>query len=177
MRGPSKKVELIALLGAFSLFLSTIEFLIPKPLPFIRLGLANLPILISLEIVAPQYTLLLVLVKVIGQGLVNGTIFSYAFIFSAAGSFTAGLAMIAVKRIGKNRISLIGISIIGAVTSNLVQIFIARLLIIGKGALYIAPPFLAIGLVSSVLLGVFANRFSKQSKWLLKVRREFFSGI
>ncbi|MDR1230490.1 MAG: heptaprenyl diphosphate synthase, partial [Spirochaetaceae bacterium] len=30
-----------ALLGAFCLFLSSIEYMIPKPLPFMRLGIAN----------------------------------------------------------------------------------------------------------------------------------------
>ncbi len=162
----------MALLGAFSLFLSTIEFLIPKPLPFIRLGLANLPILVSLSILPPHYTLLLVAVKVIGQGLINGTIFSYAIVFSAAGSLAAGLTMIGLKAIGKKRISLVGISISGAFASNLVQIGLARILIIGEGALLIAPPFLAIGLFSSVFLGIFANRFCSQSRWMARVGAE-----
>lgn len=168
----SSRIEFIALLGAFSLFLSTIEFLIPKPLPFIRLGLANLPILISLGIIAPQYVVLLVLVKVIGQGLINGTMFSYTFLFSAAGSFAAGLTMIGLHRLFRRRISLIGISIMGALTSNIVQILIARVLIIGRGALMIAPPFLGIGLISSILLGIFADRFCRQSAWFAAIGRE-----
>lgn len=168
-----KRTELIALLGAFSLFLSTIEFLIPKPLPFIRLGLANLPILISLELLSPLHILLLIVVKIIGQGLINGTLFSYIFLFSAAGSIAAGMAMLGLKRIGKRRISLIGISIFGALASNLMQILVARVLVIGKGAVLIAPPFLSIGLVSSVLLGIFAERFCAKSEWYADLSREY----
>jgi len=111
-------------------------------------------------------------VKVIGQALVNGTMFSYIFLFSAAGSFAAGFVMIAVKKSGIRKISLIGVSIMGALASNLVQLFIARLLIIGKGAVLIAPPFLGIGLISSLLLGIFANRFCVKSEWFLQLKRE-----
>jgi uncharacterized membrane protein len=171
-REHSKQFELLALFGAFSLFLSTIEFIIPKPLPFVRLGLANLPILISLEVFEPRLTLLLVLVKVIGQGLINGTMFSYTFLFSAAGSFAAGITMIGLKKIGKQHISLVGISIAGAFSSNAVQLFIAGALIIGQGALLIAPPFLAVGLISSIALGVFANRFRGQSEWLAALKQD-----
>ena len=60
-----KKLNRIALLGAFSMFLSTIEYLFPRPIPFMRLGLANLPVILALEILpAPSY-FLLVLMKVL----------------------------------------------------------------------------------------------------------------
>ena len=36
--------NLIALLGACSIFLALIEHMIPKPLPFLRIGIANLPV-------------------------------------------------------------------------------------------------------------------------------------
>ena len=77
-RESSKKLDATALLGALSLFLSTLEYLIPKPLPFIRLGLANLPILIALFLLPPKFIFLLIGLKILGQGLVNGTLFSYS---------------------------------------------------------------------------------------------------
>ena len=40
----------IALLGAFCLFLSTIEYMIPKPMPFMRIGIVNLPLMLALDI-------------------------------------------------------------------------------------------------------------------------------
>ena len=47
-RAPSEQI--IAIFGACSLFLATIEFLFPKPLPYMRLGLANIPLLIALRL-------------------------------------------------------------------------------------------------------------------------------
>ena len=78
--------DLVAFLGGLCLFLSTIEYLVPKPVPFLRIGIANLPLLIGLGILSPGQLLLVALLKVIGQGLVSGTLATYVFLFSAAGS-------------------------------------------------------------------------------------------
>lgn len=53
--------DIIALLAALALMLSSIEYIIPKPVPFLRLGLANLPVLISLGLLTPRRVFLLVL--------------------------------------------------------------------------------------------------------------------
>ncbi|HAK44735.1 MAG TPA: hypothetical protein DCO79_02280 [Spirochaeta sp.] len=155
-----------AILAAFCMFLSLIEYMIPKPLPFLRLGLAHLPVIISLMIFTPRQTLLLTLLKLLGQGLVNGSLFSYIFLFSSAGSLTSTLVMLAVYRLLSSKISLVGVSIAGATASNLVQIMLARLFIFGEAALLIAPVFLTIGIISSILLGLFATSFVNQSEWI-----------
>ncbi len=157
-------------MGALCLFLSAIEYMIPKPIPFLRVGIANLPILISLDLLPVPLLLLVVLLKVIGQGIIGGTLVSYVFLFSAAGSFASAFAMLAFRRIFGKRMSLVGVGVLGALFSNAAQILMARWLIFGEGAWLIAPPFLAIGTVTAVVLGIFAEQFSTRSKWLAKVR-------
>jgi heptaprenyl diphosphate synthase len=152
------------------MFLSTIEFMIPKPVPFLRVGIANLPILMGLEILSPGEILLVVVLKVLGQGLVGGTLISYVFLFSAAGSFASALAMMGIKAALGKRISLVGTSVTGALIGNISQVVLARLLIFGAGAWLIAPPFLALGTVTSALLGIFAERFSRVSTWMRTMR-------
>lgn len=164
-------LDTVALLAALCLFLSTVEYLIPKPIPFMRLGLANLPILVSLELLSPPLILLLVFLKIVGQGLVNGTLFSYVFLFSAAGSSVSGIVMLLASRFPRERLSLVGISVLGALASNLVQIVLARLFIFGEGAWLIGPPFIAIGTVSAVILGIFAQRFGSSSRWVQRIRQ------
>jgi heptaprenyl diphosphate synthase len=154
------------------MFLSMVEYLIPKPLPFMRLGLANLPILLSLALFTPRNIMLLIGLKVLGQGLVNGTLFSYIFLFSAAGSFCSGIVMIVAAKICKQKISLVGICVLGALASNTVQLFIARHLIFGASAYVIGPPFLLIGLISAVILGIFAEKFAAQSRWYNQLLNE-----
>mgnify|MGYP005846333697 FL=1 len=161
MRAPAtEEGHLLALYGAFCLFLSTIEFLIPKPLPFLRLGLANLPILLALRRESPRFILYLVGLKIFGQALVNGTLFSYIFVFSTLGSLSSGITMTILSFLPASYLSLVGISVMGALSSNLVQVLLARYFLLGEGAWLIAPPFLALGIVTGILLGSIALSLS-----------------
>jgi Predicted membrane protein len=83
----------IALLGACCLFLSAVEYLIPKPLPFMRLGLANLPLMIALDIFPFGSYMILVCLKIFGQAIITGTLFSYVFLFSVTGTLFSALVM------------------------------------------------------------------------------------
>lgn len=172
MISASKRTRIIALLGAFCLFLSTVEFMIPKPLPFMRLGLANLPILVGLSLLSLPELLILVGLKVIGQGLVNGTLFSYIFLFSACGSLASGAVMVTAHRLGGRIFSLVGISILGALASNSIQLTLSRFIVFGENIRLIAPPFLAIGTVSAILLGGFAEKFVSGSRWIRLIKEE-----
>ena len=160
-----RRIDLVAFLGALCLFLSTVEYLFPKPIPFMRLGLANLPIIISLNLLPFPYLMLLTLVKVAGQALVNGTLASYVVLFSAAGSFTSVLAMYAASRIPERYLSLVGVSLAGALASNAMQVLLSIFFIFGENALLIAPLFLGIGTVSGLLIGMIAAGFVAQSRW------------
>lgn len=170
---PRTRLDTIALMGAMCLFFSTLEYLIPKPVPFFRLGLANLPVLLSLSIFSPADVLLLVALKVVGQGLVNGTLASYVFLFSAAGSLASVGAMLAAHRLGGRRISLVGVSVFGALASNLVQVTLSVTFIFGETAWVIAPLFLGIGVASGIAVGIFAERFNRKSRWLQTLREHY----
>ena len=168
----NKRLDLVAFMGALCLFFSTIEYLFPKPFPFFRLGLANLPVLLALDLFGPAYVLLLVLLKVVGQGLVSGTLASYVFLFSLAGSFASVAVMLVVHRAGRRWISLAGVSLFGALASNLVQITLSVTFIFGRSAWVIAPPFLGLGVVSGLVVGLFAERFRLRSAWVAALRKD-----
>ena len=155
----------MALLGACCFFLSAIEYLIPKPLPFLRIGLANLPLMLALNIFPLRAYIVLVCIKVTGQALITGTLFSYIFLFSIAGTFSSAMLMFTLKRIFKQRISFVGIGTAGAMVSNTAQLALAWFFIFKESVRYIAPPFLAVGLAAGAALGVFCEVFVKRSKW------------
>ena len=165
-----RRLDLVAFMGALCLFFSTLEYLFPKPVPFFRLGLANIPVLLALELFSPGYVLLLVALKVVGQGLVNGTLASYVFLFSAAGSIASALVMLAVHRAGRRWISLVGVSLFGSLASNIVQITLSVTFIFGSTAWVIAPAFLGIGVASGLAVGVFAERFAERSRWFARMK-------
>jgi len=108
---------------------------------------------------------MLALLKVLGQGLVTGTIFSYIIVFSLGGTIASALVMYVLYRFGKRWISLVGVSIGGAMASNGVQLLLSQLILFGDAARLIAPPFLIVGLITSIILGIFAQQFVQTSTW------------
>ena len=156
----------LALLGALCLFLSAIEYMIPKPLPFLRIGLANLPLMLALDIFPLSLFLVLICIKVLGQALITGTLFSYIFLFSLTGTLLSALLMFLLRRVfGKKHITFIGIGTAGAMVSNVSQLALAHVFIFRENVRYIAPPFLAAGLVTGIVLGVFCEIFTRRSQW------------
>jgi heptaprenyl diphosphate synthase len=169
-RGDYRKTA--ALLGAFCMFLSTIEYMIPKPLPFMRTGIANLPLVLALDIFPLRYFLILTGIKIIGQALVTGSLFSYVFLFSLAGTAASALSMYALRRLlGRKLIGFTGVSIFGALLSNAAQLLLARLFVFGPGIRYAVPPLLVMGLISGAALGIFCECFSAQSRWYAERRK------
>lgn len=166
----SEQREVAAFFGALCLFFATIEYLFPRPVPFLRLGLANLPVLLALDVLPARYLLLVTAIKVFGQGLLNGTFASYVFLFSLAGSAASTAAMLLAHRVGGQRISLVGVSLLGSLASNAVQVVLSILLIFGRNATLIAPVFLGAGVVSGLAMGLFARLFADRSKWYQRVR-------
>jgi heptaprenyl diphosphate synthase len=140
--------------------------MIPKPLPFMRIGLANLPLLLGLDLLSPGAFALLALIKVLGQALITGTLFSYVFLFSLAGTAVSGAVMYLLRNtLGPERTGFTGISAAGALFSNAVQILLACLFVFGSSAKLIVPPFLAMGVVTGTILGLFCEVFTAHSLW------------
>lgn len=156
----------ISFYAALCLFLAAVEYAVPKPFPFLRLGLANLPVLIAARKFNVKEYVLLVLFKILGQALISGTLFSYVFLFSLAGSGASALVMYLLSKC--TLFSCVGISLAGALANNGAQLLCARFVMFGDNARYIAPVLLICGFVSGILLGAFAQCFVEKSVWLQK---------
>jgi heptaprenyl diphosphate synthase len=136
--------------------------------------------MLALDLLSPRYFGLLALIKIAGAGSVGGTVFSYVFVFSLAGSAASALVMYGLRRVsagpgragarrrasaGWARLSLAGIGVAGAVCSSGVQLLLARFLVFGEGVRYLIPPFLALSLLTGCALGLFAEQFCRRSRW------------
>jgi len=110
--------------------------------------------------------LVLIGIKALGQAIITGTLFSYIFLFSLTGTFLSALLMFLLRRIfGRERITLVGIGTAGAFVSNISQLALAHVFIFKENVRYIAPPFLAAGIVTGIVLGVFCEVFIRKSVW------------
>ncbi len=167
-----RRDQLLQLAG-LSLFLATVELMIPKPMPFLKLGIANLPILLFVRQLRYRELLLLVFLKVLCQSLITGSLLSYIVVFSASASLLSSSVMWLAARLPARYISLLGISILGAASSNGVQLLLALSYFFpGTGSLLI-PWSLSFGLSSGVLLGLFALQFGRRSRWYSMLRAFF----
>jgi heptaprenyl diphosphate synthase len=139
--------------------------MIPKPLPFMRIGIANLPLMLAINIF-PFFTFMVLAgIKVAGQALITGTLFSFVFFFSMSGTFMSALSMYALRRLFGQRIGFVGIGTAGAMMSNITQLALAWVFIFRDNVRYIAPPFLAMGLITGIALGIFCVFFTRRSQW------------
>lgn len=173
----------LAFFTALCLFFSAIEFAIPKPVPFFRLGLSNVPVMLSFFILSPTQSVVLIFLKVFVQNLISGTLLSYAILFSLAGSVSSGLVMLFLYRVlyrrscesesdaGK-KISFVGISLAGSLCNCLSQIGVSYLLIFRNNIEFVAPFMLASSFVTGLLLGIFTEYFVRNSLWLKQVTKE-----
>ncbi|MDD4396231.1 MAG: Gx transporter family protein [Sphaerochaetaceae bacterium] len=169
MKSPSRihaTVAQLAFLGASCLLFSLVELSIPKFVPFFRLGLSNLTLMLGLFVGLDgvSYSLLL-LIKLLAQAAASGTMFSYIFVLSVASTVSSGYLMYAIYylfRSSPGSPTFLGISAAGAFASNTAQCLVATLFL-GRDALVLFVPVAGIGLVTSVLLGLIANAFAAKS--------------
>ena len=84
----SQDKDRVAYYAAIAIFFSTLELFIPKVLPFFRLGIANIPILLSLNLPFSSFMVLVVL-KGIGNSYISGNLFSVS-VFSVVATTLLG---------------------------------------------------------------------------------------
>lgn len=151
----SRKIALCGLLTALAILMGYVEMLIPLPvaLPGVKLGLANVIIVIALYYMGTKTAFFLSLVRVVLSGLLFAGF--AGLLYSLAGAMLSFLVMALLKKTGK--MSIVGISIAGGIFHNVGQIIVAALVVENvKMAYYL--PFL---LVSGVLTGFFIGLVAK----------------
>ncbi|MDD5936328.1 MAG: Gx transporter family protein [Clostridiales bacterium] len=124
-KGSTKKVATYGMLIALAFIFSYIESLIPFNLgvPGIKLGLANIVILIALYLLGPKAAFFLSIVRVLLTAMTFGNMMMLWF--SIAGASMAFLTMFLMKKI--KGFSMVGVSIAGGVAHNVGQIIVAMI--------------------------------------------------
>lgn len=154
---PSRNKASLAYLCALTLLFSYAEMILPRVVPFFRLGLANTVILLALDINFGSFVILSIL-KATAASLIGGTLFSPFFLISLVQSLVSALVMrFMYKFISKKAISLYGISVVGSAVSAAVQIILASLYI-GKGTFALLGPMLIFNTVSGIVTAFFSEK-------------------
>lgn len=121
------------------------------PVPGAKLGLANLAVLAALELDGLGTAAAVSLLRVISAGLLLGALGAPAFWLSLGGAL-AGLAGMWMAR-HLPGISVIGVSIAGAVCHNLGQLASLALVIPGATAFFLVPWLILLGIPAGSITG------------------------
>ena len=129
----AKRLSRVGILSACAVAAYVFESFIPVPIPWARIGISNVVVVIALFGFGFTEALLVTLVRITAGNLLLGIMFSPSFIMSMAGGVAAMGAMGLVRRHAVPPLSLIGASVAGAVVNNAVQIWVFALLFTGGG--------------------------------------------
>lgn len=148
----------LALFIALAVGLHTFEVLLPNPLPWFRIGLANILALTALSLYGLRAMWVLSLSRIFIGSLLIGNLFGPGFLLSFAGGLGACLLMSAGALVLRRGIGLVGLSILGAAGHVCGQLLIASLVIVQHQSIWLLlPAFLLFALVSGVVNGLAAD--------------------
>lgn len=150
----TRDLVLLSLLIALSIVLRGVEALIPNPLPWLRIGLANIMTLLAIMLFGLKAGLLLTVLRTLIASLLFGSFLSPTFFLSFFAGISSTLVMGASLRWGGAFFSPVGISVLGGVVHNLTQLLVAYLLIIHHVEIFYLFPLLSIlGIATGFLNG------------------------
>ncbi len=158
------KVAYFGVFTALALIFSYVESLIPIQLgiPGVKLGLANLIIVIALYKLSIKEAYVLSIVRIVLAGFMFGNLF--AILYSLAGGILSLTIMCILKRTDK--FSVYGVSMAGGVFHNVGQLLMAAIVLESVSIGYYFPVLLISGLVTGFVIGVIANEMIKCLKIL-----------
>lgn len=168
-QGNGKKTAYMGVLLSFALILSYVESLIPFyfGVPGVKLGLANLAVVIVLYWYGWKEAIALNVMRVLLAGFLFGNLFM--IMYSLAGAVCSFLMMCFLKKTGK--FSIIGVSMSGGIFHNAGQVGVAILVTKTAGVAYYLPALMAAGVVTGMLIGIVAGELIKHTQKVDGLRR------
>ncbi|GBE05644.1 heptaprenyl diphosphate synthase component I [bacterium BMS3Abin10] len=161
-----KKAEIfhIALLAAYAVGLYSIETLIPRPIPWLRFGFSSIITLTTLLLYGLKAGVTVMLVRVFVGSLFAGTFLGPAFALSLGAGVSSTLVMWYTKVLCKRLFSPIGISIMGALTHNIVQLLLAYLFFVRRfeAIVLISPVIILFGALTGAFNGIVTSLIIKK---------------
>jgi len=143
--------EVILTLMAVSL--GVIEGMVPKPIPFLRPGLANIATVAGILRIGPAAGIRINLFRSVGAAIFLGTLATPTFVLSLSG----GLASAMVMGWTRNLFSVTGLSVAGSLASISAQLGAASMVLPGLPLQALLLPAVAWGTLAGLITGISAG--------------------
>ncbi len=165
----TKQITFMGLLISAALMLHVFEGMLPVSFltPGAKLGLANIVTIIALYLLTNSMTLTIVVLRILIGSMFGG--FS-SFLYSLFGGLLSLLAMVLLKLLLKEKVSIVGVSVIGAVCHSIGQIIAAGIIIQNVRIVGYLPVLLATSVGTGIFVGLtsgmMVNKLDKHMKYL-----------
>ena len=168
-----QKMALLSVLTAAAIVIAIVESFIPSVwIPGVKLGLANIVIIIILYEIGIVEAVLVNFLRVFLVGLLRGTFLSMGFLMSLTGAILSLGVMILFYLLIK-KFSVIGVSVIGSIFHVGGQILIA-MIYLGTAYIVLYLPVLAISaIITGVFVGIISHLIIKTG--IIKKQREKYN--
>ena len=147
----NRRLTMAALLAALALIFSYVESMVPSPvaIPGVKLGVANLVVLIALYQLDFRYAIAINMVRIVVSGLLFSGVFG--ILYSLAGGMLSLVVMWILKKTGL--FSIVGVSMAGGVAHNIGQILVASVVVSDIKMFAYLPVLMFSGIISGILIG------------------------
>lgn len=156
------KVAVFGVFTSLALILSYVELLIPIIFGILgmKLGLANLLVVILLYKGCPRDALLLSVIRILLSGLIFGNMFS--IFYSLGGGLLSLAVMVFLKKTGQFTVA--GISIGGGASHNVGQLLVAMFVVQTYQVGYYLPVLLIAGVITGAVIGILSAEVLKRTQ-------------
>lgn len=151
-----RKLTTLAMFTTLALIIYTVECAIPPlvPIPGIKLGLANIITLVTLQLYSPKETFLVLLARILLSTLLFGQAMS--LMYSLAGGFFCFAAIYATNTLLRKKFLFLT-GAFGGLFHNMGQLTVAYLITSVPGVLAYLPFLLLSGIITGVFTGLCAH--------------------
>ena len=155
-----KRLAIISMLLASAIVVNYLESFIPVFIPGVKLGLANVIILIMLYEFKWHEAFLVDILRILIVSLIRGSFLTPAFYMSISGGILSFIIMLIFSKL--KFFSPIGVSVLGALAHSTGQV-IACIIIISLDSVLYYLPFIALlsvltGLISGLIVRLYLKR-------------------
>ena len=165
MESSTRRLTRTGLLAAAAVVLFIFEGVAPRPLPWMKLGLGNLPVMVALMSYGPLAALSVSVLKLFIGGLLSGSLANPTFLIGAGAGICSWSVMSVARSVGGTVFSAVGLGIWGAVTHQVAQLVLAYIYIGHWGIWTLMPVALLGGLISGILIGLLVHWVHNRSTW------------
>lgn len=148
-----RRIYDIIFFAFLSSFIAALENMFPRPIPYFRIGFSFIIIIMVLDSFKLRELIFLILIKNVSVAIAFAYIFTPPFYLGLCGGIASVIVM-KLMRYFQNVFSFFGISLAGAITSNLSQAFLSKFLFNLPDIKFLIVPVLILSLITGSVVGI-----------------------